>query len=67
MDEARIQEIVDRVVARIGELPETPLEAVAKPAVGYVAPAPCEKRPSAAARRTYRVAARASSPTSTRP
>jgi acyl-CoA reductase-like NAD-dependent aldehyde dehydrogenase len=36
MDEARIQEIVDRVVARIGELPETPLEAVRNPPAGYV-------------------------------
>jgi acyl-CoA reductase-like NAD-dependent aldehyde dehydrogenase len=39
MDEARIQEIVDRVVARIGELPETPLEAVRNPPAGYVSPA----------------------------
>jgi acyl-CoA reductase-like NAD-dependent aldehyde dehydrogenase len=48
MDEARIQEIVDRVLARVGELPETPMEAVkAGPAgyapgaasPGYVAPA----------------------------
>src|SRR5580692_3204172 len=28
MDEARIQEIVDRVLARVGELPETPMEAI---------------------------------------
>ena len=27
MDEARIQEIVDRVLARVGAVPETPLEA----------------------------------------
>ena len=33
MDEARIQEIVDRVMARVGELPETPLEAVRTPQV----------------------------------
>src|SRR3954447_20504190 len=38
MDEARIQEIVDRVIARIGELPETPMEAVANPPSGYVQP-----------------------------
>ena len=31
MDEARIQEIVDRVLARIGDVPETPLEAVRSP------------------------------------
>jgi acyl-CoA reductase-like NAD-dependent aldehyde dehydrogenase len=43
MDEARIQEIVDRVIARIGELPETPLEAVNNPPPGYApAPAPRE-------------------------
>jgi aldehyde dehydrogenase len=40
MDEARIQEIVDRVLARVGELPETPAEAVKAPPAGYVAPAP---------------------------
>src|SRR4029078_940557 len=45
MDEARIQEIVDRVIARIGEVPETPLEAVAKPPAGYVAPAPVREAP----------------------
>ncbi|HEY7373177.1 MAG TPA: aldehyde dehydrogenase family protein [Polyangia bacterium] len=38
MDEARIQEIVDRVMARIGELPETPLEAVQNPPPGYAPP-----------------------------
>ena len=38
MEEARIQEIVDRVMARIGEVPETPLEAVQNPPSGYVAP-----------------------------
>jgi propionaldehyde dehydrogenase len=38
MDEARIQEIVDRVIARIGELPETPLEAVQNPPPGYAPP-----------------------------
>src|SRR3954471_16080534 len=49
MDEARIQEIVDRVIARIGELPETPMEAVANPPPGYAqAPAP---RPEAPVRR----------------
>src|SRR5512138_344250 len=40
MDEARIQEIVDRVIARIGELPDTPLEAVKNPPAGYVEPPP---------------------------
>src|SRR6478672_3912042 len=40
MDEARIQEIVDRVVARIGELPDTPMEAVVKPPPGYAPPPP---------------------------
>src|SRR6478735_8149113 len=39
-EERRIQEIVDRVMARIGELPETPLEAVKSPPAGYVAPPP---------------------------
>jgi acyl-CoA reductase-like NAD-dependent aldehyde dehydrogenase len=38
MDESRIQEIVDRVLARIGELPETPLDAVKSPPPGYVQP-----------------------------
>src|SRR6185312_14792256 len=38
MDEARIQEIVDRVLARVGELPETPAEAIKSPPAGYVAP-----------------------------
>ena len=28
MDEARIQEIVDRVLARIGDVPESPMAAV---------------------------------------
>jgi acyl-CoA reductase-like NAD-dependent aldehyde dehydrogenase len=50
MDEARIQEIVDRVVARIGELPETPLEAVRNPPAGYVSPA-SPPRPEPARRR----------------
>src|SRR5262245_21746425 len=45
MDEARIQEIVDRVMARIGGVPETPLEAVANPPSGYVAPAPVREAP----------------------
>ena len=40
MDEARIQEIVDRVVARIGELPDTPMEAVVTPPPGYAPPPP---------------------------
>src|SRR6185503_9567387 len=40
MDEARIQEIVDRVIARIGDQPDTPLEAVKNPPSGYVAPPP---------------------------
>jgi acyl-CoA reductase-like NAD-dependent aldehyde dehydrogenase len=39
MDEARIQEIVDRVVAQLGELPATPMEAVRNPPPGYTAPA----------------------------
>src|SRR5437763_1859086 len=38
MDEARIQEIVDRVIARIGELSETPLAAVNNPPAGYTPP-----------------------------
>ena len=37
MDEARIQEIVDRVVAQLGELPATPMEAVRNPPPGYAA------------------------------
>ncbi|HVR63766.1 MAG TPA: aldehyde dehydrogenase, partial [Polyangia bacterium] len=42
MEEARIQEIVDRVLARIGQVPETPMAAVTNPPPGYVtfAPAP---------------------------
>jgi aldehyde dehydrogenase len=40
MDEARIQEIVDRVLARIGAMPETPLEAVKNPPPGYTPPPP---------------------------
>jgi propionaldehyde dehydrogenase len=46
MDEARIQEIVDRVMARIGEVPETPLEAVKNPPAGYVAPPPVRDVPA---------------------
>jgi aldehyde dehydrogenase len=46
MDEARIQEIVDRVMARIGDQPETPLEAVANPPAGYVAPVPVREAPA---------------------
>src|SRR5262245_65774354 len=51
MDEARIQEIVDRVIARIGEVPETPLEAVRNPPSGYVAPAPVRDADVSRARR----------------
>ena len=68
MDEARIQEIVDRVIARIGELPETPLEAVKNPPPGYVAP-PAPRAGGArraGARSTSRAGAGACSPTSTR-
>src|SRR5436190_3589516 len=43
MDEARIQEIVERVIARIGDLPETPLEAVQNPPAGYVPPPPARE------------------------
>src|SRR5262245_5519086 len=45
MDEARIQEIVERVIARIGELPETPLEAVNNPPSGYTPPPPVREAP----------------------
>ncbi len=38
MDEARIQEIVDRVLARVGAQPETPLEAVRSPPPGFTPP-----------------------------
>jgi acyl-CoA reductase-like NAD-dependent aldehyde dehydrogenase len=48
MDEARIQEIVDRVVAQLGELPATPMEAVRNPPPGYVA---ASSAPSFAKRR----------------
>jgi acyl-CoA reductase-like NAD-dependent aldehyde dehydrogenase len=45
MDEARIQEIVDRVLARVGAVPETPLEAVrAAPAVSESPVAPAHRR-----------------------
>src|SRR5579871_5454564 len=48
MDEARIQEIVDRVLARVGELPETPAEAIKSPPPGYLAastsPPPARRR-----------------------
>ena len=69
MDEARIQEIVDRVIARIGELPETPMEAVSNPPPGYVAPPPrrAPRRRRGGARSTSRAGAGACSPTSTRP
>src|SRR6185295_15187038 len=43
MDESRIQEIVDRVIARIGELPDTPMEAVKNPPAGYVQPPPAAR------------------------
>ncbi|HSY38436.1 MAG TPA: aldehyde dehydrogenase family protein, partial [Polyangia bacterium] len=46
MDEARIQEIVDRVMARVGELPETPLEAVRTPPAGFVPPPAPPSSPS---------------------
>jgi acyl-CoA reductase-like NAD-dependent aldehyde dehydrogenase len=36
MDEARVQEIVDRVVAQLGDVPGTPMEAVRNPPPGYV-------------------------------
>src|SRR4051794_37774226 len=48
IDERRIQEIVDRVLARIGTVPETPMEAVRKPPPGY---APPPAAPSALPRR----------------
>jgi acyl-CoA reductase-like NAD-dependent aldehyde dehydrogenase len=48
MDEARIQEIVDRVVAQLGEVPATPMEAVRNPPPGY---APASSPPSFAKRR----------------
>jgi aldehyde dehydrogenase len=38
VDEARIQEIVDRVLARVGGMPETPLEAVKSPPPGFTPP-----------------------------
>jgi acyl-CoA reductase-like NAD-dependent aldehyde dehydrogenase len=47
VDEARIQEIVDRVLARIGEQPATPMEAVQSPPPGFVAlpqPPPARRR-----------------------
>ena len=68
MDEARIQEIVDRVIARIGELPETPPEAVKQPAARLrrAARAARARRPPAGARSTSRAGAGACSPTSTR-
>jgi acyl-CoA reductase-like NAD-dependent aldehyde dehydrogenase len=53
MDEARIQEIVDRVVAQLGPVPETPMEAVRNPPPGYAAAAAptTERTPSFAKRR----------------
>jgi acyl-CoA reductase-like NAD-dependent aldehyde dehydrogenase len=44
MDEARIQEIVDRVLARVGALPETPLEAVRAAPAASESPAPLPRR-----------------------
>jgi acyl-CoA reductase-like NAD-dependent aldehyde dehydrogenase len=45
VDEARIQEIVDRVLARVGGVPETPLEAAQKPPPGFTPPpAPPRRR-----------------------
>src|SRR6185312_8509427 len=44
MDEARIQEIVDRVLARVGALPETPLEAVRSTPAAAESPAPVRRR-----------------------
>jgi acyl-CoA reductase-like NAD-dependent aldehyde dehydrogenase len=52
MDEARIQEIVDRVLARIGPLPETPMEAVRNPPPGYTPPSSPAPRAAAAGRRS---------------
>src|SRR6516164_766482 len=46
MEEARIQEIVDRVLARIGDVPETPLEAVTSPPPGYLAAPPPRELPA---------------------
>jgi acyl-CoA reductase-like NAD-dependent aldehyde dehydrogenase len=46
VEEARIQEIVDRVLARIGELPETPLEAVKSPPPGYLPAPPAREAPA---------------------
>src|SRR5215471_2143184 len=53
MEEARIQEIVDRVLARIGAaVPETPMEAVKNPPPGYTPPAaPPPTAPTFARRR----------------
>ena len=44
MDEARIQEIVDRVLARVGSLPETPLEAVRSAPAAAESPVPPPRR-----------------------
>ncbi|HVY39738.1 MAG TPA: aldehyde dehydrogenase family protein [Polyangia bacterium] len=44
MDEARIQEIVDRVLARVGAVPETPLEAVRSTPTVSDSPAPATHR-----------------------
>lgn len=40
IDEARIQDIVDRVLERLGETPATPMEAVRNPPPGFARPAP---------------------------
>ena len=68
MDEARIQEIVDRVIARIGDLPETPAGGGEQPAAGLRRSRPrrAARRPPAGARSTSRAGAGACSPTSTR-
>ena len=44
MDEARIQEIVDRVLARVGAVPETPLEAVRSAPTVSDSPPPAAQR-----------------------
>jgi acyl-CoA reductase-like NAD-dependent aldehyde dehydrogenase len=55
MDEARIQQIVDEIVGRVnaqsGQVPETPMEAVRNPPPGYAAAAATPERASSFARR----------------
>jgi acyl-CoA reductase-like NAD-dependent aldehyde dehydrogenase len=47
MDEARIQEIVDRVLAELGgQVPGTPMEAVRNPPPGYAAAPVADRAPS---------------------